>query len=439
MTKKIAKVRISNILGIDELEFTPDGKLTTISGDNGEGKTSILKAIRSVAGGASATILRKGAEKGEVVLELDDGTELINKVTSSSSTKTVVRDGKKVPKPADAIRSLTDLLSVNPVEFLTARKQDRVKVLLESMPIKLDVEALAAAAGRPVQAADGTHALDVIEFVRKQVFDDRTGTNRAVKEKDATINQMKLVLPEVPSGVSANEDELREQVEQARSTRDAELARVAGKIEGIRTDTAVQIAKLRADAQDKIDQIKAALQVDVDAATNSLNDWEGKAARQKELTQERFTTTVTPLNETLTLIRSNREAFAKREQALATIKTMETELVDLEKDADAQTAALERIDAYKAQLINDLPIPGLEVVNGEVMRGGIVFDDLNTAQQVDIAIEIAKLRAGELAIACVDNFEMLSPRAFEEFRARAAESNLQLFVTRVTDGKLTIA
>jgi DNA repair exonuclease SbcCD ATPase subunit len=437
-TKKIAKVRISNILGIDELEFTPDGKLTEITGKNGKGKTSVLEAIKSVAGGSDATLLRKGAEKGEVVLVLDDGTELINKVTASSSTKTMIRDGKKVPKPADAIRQLVDLLSVNPVEFLTARKQDRVKVLLEAMPIELDVEKLSRIAGVPVKAAPGVPALDLIELVRKQVYEDRTGTNRAVKEKDSTINQMTLALPEVPEGVSGNEDELRAQLEQARTTRDAEHQRIATKLDGIRKENSDKVATLRAEAQAQIDAINAKLQQDVDAAKAELTDWEGKAARQRELTTERFTTAASPLNEALAVIKSSRDTFAKREQAEAYIKQMQEELAGLQQDADRQTKALDAIDAYKVELISKLPIPGLEVVNGEVLRNGIVFDRLNTAQQVDIAIEIAKLRAGELAIACVDNFEMLDPEAFEEFRARAEESNLQLFVTRVTGDEFQI-
>ena len=56
----------------------------------------------------------------------------------------------------------------------------------------------------------------------------------------------------------------------------------------------------------------------------------------------------------------------------------------------------------------------------------------------DIAIEIAKLRAGDLAICCVDRFEALSPDTLAEFKKRAEASNLQLIVTRVDRGELTI-
>lgn len=435
---KIAKVRISNILGIDELEFTPDGKLTEITGKNGKGKTSVLEAIKSVAGGSDATLLRKGTEKGEVVLVLDDGTELANKVTAAASTKTVTRDGKKVSKPAEVIRQLTDMLSVNPVEFLTARKQDRVKVLLESMPINLDTERLAKAARRPVDADPGVHPLALIEMVRKQVFEDRTGTNRAVKEKDATINQMTVALPEVPEGVSANEDELNAQLEAARAAANTEADRIATKLDAIRLEKQSAIDKVRADTQAEVDRLRAAEQEAIAEIKSDLADKEGKAGRQKEINKERFNTAADPIKATLAVIKSNRDAYAKREQTVAFIEKMKTELADLEKDAANQTQALADIDAYKAELVNNLPIKGLEVVDGEVMRDGIVFDRLNTAQQVDIAIEIAKLRAGELAIMCVDGLELMDPTAFAEFRRRVEESNIQLFVTRVSDEEFTI-
>ena len=141
---KVQKIKISNILGITELEFTPEG-FNEISGPNGTGKTSVLEAIKSVVAhsGHDATLLRKGADKGEVVLVLDDGTELAKRVTPKSSPLTVTQGGSKVAKPTDVIRQLTDLLSVNPVDFLRAPKKDRVRVLLETMPLEADTEKLA--------------------------------------------------------------------------------------------------------------------------------------------------------------------------------------------------------------------------------------------------------------------------------------------------------
>ena len=60
---RIAHLKISNILGIDELEFSPAG-FNDIRGKNGTGKTSVLEAIKAATGkGHDATLLRKGETK----------------------------------------------------------------------------------------------------------------------------------------------------------------------------------------------------------------------------------------------------------------------------------------------------------------------------------------------------------------------------------------
>lgn len=435
---KINHVRISSILGIDQLEFEA-GKFNEISGPNGQGKTSVLEAIKAaIQGGHDASLLRKGSERGEIVLVLDDGTEISKRVTERASPLTVTQDGEKAKRPTDVLKTLTDMLSVNPVDFLRAPKKDRVKVLLETMPLEADTDLLSAVSGIPVKAQPGIHALAVIEAVRKQVFDDRTGTNRAVKEKDATINQLKLAMPDAPAGVTGSEDELTAQLEEARTAKDTELERVSTKLAGIRSESQAKVDAIKVDAQARIDAIRAEAQEAVAAEQAKLADIESKAGAQRERTIAKFTDAATPLNQAIAAIKANRGAAAKREQALETVAQMEKELIDLQEDAKRQTKALDDIDAYKVQLLASLPIPGLEVIDGELFRDGVPFDRLNTASQVDIAVEIAKLRAGELGVICVDGVELLDSAAFEAFRERSIESGLQLFVSRVSDEQFQV-
>ena len=133
---KISHVRIQNILGIKQFEFDA-GQFNILSGKNGQGKTSVLEAIKAaLKGGNDATLLRKGAEAGEVVLVLEDGLEIRKRVTSRTATTTVLQDGKSQPRPAEFLSRFADMMSVNPVDFLTAPKKKRVEVLLEAMPIE---------------------------------------------------------------------------------------------------------------------------------------------------------------------------------------------------------------------------------------------------------------------------------------------------------------
>lgn len=427
---QISHIKISNILGIEELELSPNG-FTQISGRNGTGKTSVLEAIKStLKGGHDATLLRKGEKKGEVVLVLDDGTEIRKRVTETGSTTDVMQGGKKINKPGEAIRALTDMLSVNPVEFLTAPAKDRVRVLLESMPLEVDAERLGKIAGVKVQARPGVHALHVIDQVHKEVFDARTGTNRAVKEKAGTISQLRQALPPEGSGVEGDEAELDARLAEMNTALDAEKKRIDTKLAGLRTAKDNDIVGIR-------EQI-AKLQEQVAGLQQSFNEIEGKANAQRQRAAEKHAAEIAPVRAALQRIRDDRDSYARRQQTLDTIETMVTELEGLEAEAASQTEALDAINAYKLDLLSSLPVAGLEVKEGELFRDGVPFDRLNTAQKIDIAIELAKVRAGDLGVICADGLELLDDGALDEFRQRAEDSELQFFITRVSNEDFSI-
>jgi predicted ATP-binding protein involved in virulence len=417
MTLHISKIRISNILGIDQLEFEP-GKFTEISGGNGQGKTSVLEAIKAaLQGGHDATLLRKGTSKGEVVLVLDDGTEITKRVTESGSDTKVKQDGKAITRAAERIRGLADLLSVNPVEFLTATKKERVNVLLQAMPIDADITYMAEITGLELDNSLNGLGLAAIDAVRKLVFDARTGTNRAVSEKKATIGQLKQAVPQIADGITGSEDELQSQVDAIDSARHAELDRIAAKLTAIREDTAAAIQKLKDD----------------------LAEAERKAAAQREKKLAEFAAQRDPVALQLQVIRQNREAAGARKQTLETIANLQADLESLESEATNQTQSLDELDTYKTDLLSRLPIPGIEVRDGEIYRDGVQFDRLNTAQQVAIAVDVAKLRSGELGTICVDGLELLDDAHYQAFKEAAISSGLQLFVTRVGDGEFSIS
>ena len=436
---KITHITLKNFMGFSELELSPRG-YTEITGKNGQGKTSVMEAVKQITkSGHDATLLRKGAEAGEVGYVLDDGMTISRKINESTST-TEVRgaDGKKVARPASTIAALTDIMSINPVDFLMAPKKDRVRVLLESMPLEADVEELSRLSGIEVTAQQGLHALSVIEQVHKQVYDERTGTNRAVTEKQATINQLRQAMPDENDPITGDEDELVAKVDAARTARDTKLEKIRAKMDGIKIKAQADIDAIRTKLQADIDALKAEAQGKVDAIKADEADNAARASNATEATNTAFNETTAPLNEALAAIRRDREAAAKRLVTQQTIDTMAGELEVLKQTAIDQTNALKAVEQYKSKLLDNLPISGLEVKDGEIYRDGVVLDRLNTAQQVSIAVEIAKLRAGELGIICIDRAELLDSESLQALRESVAEAGLQLFVTRVSDDEFSV-
>lgn len=443
---RISHITIKNILGIRDLEFTPTG-FTEITGHNGSNKSSTLEAIKSVfKGGHDATLLHEGAEKGEIVLVLDDGTEIKKVVREHTSDTSISKDGRRLPKPAELIKSLVDKLSNNPIEFLTAKKDDRVSIFLQSVPLVADIEKLQQISGVKVPNVEGMHAYHVIEHVYTQVYDDRTGTQRAVKEKEATIIQLRQAMPEQSDGVIGGEEELEGQLIVLDAQKDKDLGEVHTKLSSFTTQINAEMARVinKYDAQieDLQRQIEALRQnkaQETKALQERVTVVETKANAKRQEIKDTHRDNRAPVETQLSLLRTNRNLAARRAQTLDTIKILDLELVSLKNDVTRQEKALDGIKQYKSDLLASLPIPGVEVRNGEIYRDNIVFDRLNAAQRVGIAVEIAKLRAGELGVICVDGIELLDSATFNEFRTQSqAVPHLQFFVSRVTDGAFNI-
>lgn len=432
MSLSVSRVKISNILGVEDLELTP-GKFTAIVGRNGSGKTSTLEAIKAaLRGGHDATLLRNGADQGEVVLVLDDGTQIAKRITAKTSTAAVIGpDGKRVAKPSESIRDLIDALSVNPIEFLSVPRKQQISALLEAMPMRADLARLSEITGMTLDASlADLHALEVIDRVHRDLYDERTGTNRAVKEKTATINQLSAAIPAGAGAVEGGETGITEAMAAIDANRDAEMDRIDKKLAGLESGWDDKLAD--------IEERMQALRDEQSAVMSERATIRQAAEKQRAKAQADHAAARAPLAQKLAIIQANRDAEAKARATRETIAQMEEEAEALREDADKATAALGALDAYKAELLASLPIPGLAVRDGEIYFNDVLFDRLNSAEQVKVAVSVAKLRAGQLGLVCVDGIERLDGPAFENFKKAAIESGLQLVVTRVTDGEFNV-
>lgn len=426
MNLQVGLIKISNILGIEDMEIRP-GKLTVIKGRNGAGKSSVIESIKGVLkSGHDATLLRNGADKGEAVLVLDDGSRISKSITPTKSTRRFV-DASGVPSdaPAGDIAALYDALSANPLEFLELDGKQQVSALLEAMPMRADVAKLQEITGAPVAPELArAHALTAIDAVHKAIYDGRTGTNGAIRDKKGTIRQLEAAIPEALAESDAvDETELEAALAAADEARDAEMKRIDDKL-----------ALMERAWQARLDE----LQAEIDKTKATRVDVRGKAEKQRQRTREQCAAEKQPINDRLLLIRSNRDAAAKARATRETIDKMHGELAKLEQEAEAATDSLAKLDAYKADLLAALPIPGLQVKEGALYYGEVLFKRLNTAEQMKVAVEIAKLRAGPLGLVCVDGAERLNDAAFAEFSKQMIASDVQAIVTRACDGPLKV-
>ena len=447
----VTKLSIKNILGIESMEVNP-GSVTEVSGSNGAGKTSILEALRAVlSGGHDATLLRSGADKGEVVLVLDDGTE-IRKTVGADKSQTVVKHPTfgKLPKPAEFIKKLSDALTLNPVTFLSAPKKDRADQLLSAIPMKVTADQVAFVPTAALRGVDlDKHALESIGSISKAVYDLRTGVNRVEKEKRVTAAQMaKTLPPDAPEGdwgdvLTATTGEWQA-LHKATSARlaviEAERVEYRDAADG---EALAQIIKVKEELQAAIDKLRAEATAEIDlirqGAERADARADSEAAAKREAEEAVFRPKEAELKEKIGHARAMVEQQAQAEKAREFIAKMEAEADSMKEQSTALTSALSKLEVLKASLLEKLPIPGLSVQDGDIYLDGIPFDRVNTARKVAVAIEVAKLRAGELGLVAVDGLELLDAKTFTEFKKSAAKSNVQFVISRVSEGPLTVS
>ena len=417
MSVKLIKIR--NVLGVADIEFEP-GKVTEISGRNASGKSSILNAIRSVAKvGGDATLLRAGEEQGEVVLVLDNDTEIGRKFTEAR-TYPYARQGKmNAGSPASFIAGLTGQYALNPIDFIVADDKKRIEYLLSCIDIQHDTEALEKITGLQVAPGGSMGPIEFIDALRKQLYDKRTGLNRALKEGEAAVVRLEKSLPEQVRGA----DELKAERN--------EVARAANDIITAAKDKICVLAKDMTDRVAKIDDMIADLQQEKSDLRAKLSDdtvAEQAAANEK----------TAAMRDRVARLDAQIEEAGRVDNTLQIIAQSKADVERLDKEAKQTTKRIVKLDEYKAKQLEALPVPDLTVVDGKLMVGSLPFENINMAEKVRIAFELARMQAGELGLVCVDGLELLDRQHYDELIERAKNSDVQLIITAVTNDDLTI-
>jgi len=419
---KISKIQISNILGIDRLEFEP-GKITTISGQNASGKTSVLEAIKgALGGGHDGTLLKNGTDEGEIVLIFDNGEILTKKMSRKKST-VVMEDpeGKKMKLGASYINEIVDSVGVNPIQILTAGPKTRIKLLLDSVPMELPVDEIKLITGLNRSNIEEGHPLKVIEDIKKNIFDERAYLNAQVKKLETIVEEMHKTIPFQKDKKDWAEvvGSLRTDLEEISKVKDS-------KVEQSNNSYQKALQQIKDKAQDEIYLIKDKLDKDGEELRTQTADY------LKGL-QERFSEDSEPIKTKITEADQNSKNQTKISGAIEYVEKHRKEIELQKKEVLSQTGMLDSLDTLKDELMANLPIENLEVIDGDIHISGVPFDTLNEASKISFCLMVAGMRKTKLPLVCVDGLESLDESTFQKFKELAEKTDMQFFVTRVSE------
>ena len=416
---KVKKLSIRNIMGVAEIEVMPN-RVTLISGKNATGKTSIMSAIASIIGGGhDASLLRKGEQDGEAVIVFDDGLEIEKTITENNSKLAVSKDGVSMKSPAKYVKELFGS-GFNPVNFLNMNEKGRIDEILKNAPISMDMSTIEDITGGIVEGIDYMeHPLKVIDKIRTSLYDSRTGFNRVVSDAEKTKREMRNAIVDVDPSVTKEIEEKRE-----------ELSRVEESISYAEQEYYENRESVNAEEQEAIDNIKA------------------KYAGIKEAMRNKHDKIVESMQETKQAIRGELFALANQENLLKQQEHTRKYIDDLEKKIQTNnaeslrlSAAIDKLDRYKASLVADINIAGhtVNISDGKLLIDDIPYEKLNTAAKVSIAMSIAEANMGDARLAVIDGAECLDNDSLSAIAKEAEERDIQLIMFRVSeDAELTI-
>lgn len=447
---RINKIKINNILGIEHLEYDPN-TINVVVGENGSGKTSFLNALRAaLQTGTDATLLRKGAEKGEAVIVLDNETEIRRRVSEKGTPSDLKHPtfGRSTT-PAGVIKGLTSALQLDPIAFVTAKKEQRVDMLLRLIPWKIDSEILSYFPKEALNKVNpDDHGLAVIDRLDRNVYDLRTGVNRLVEDKRKAVEVLQETLPEAPpSGnwgetLSAAQAELsalnRSAQEDARK-KESEHARKKEEVKR-RHDNFKQSITINLNAV--IERLKMKASQDIEISEQRLaKDIEAEEGHHKEVVEKasaEFQEEKAPILEKIGNAKAMIEQNTKAEVTRDNIAAFTAEADRLAMEAQKLTDARERLADIKAKFLANLPFKGLSIRDGDIYIGEIPFETINTAEKVKFLSRLIKLLSPELPIFIMDNIECLDSKTRVEWLKELENFEGQVFYACVTDGPFEI-
>lgn len=424
MSQKIEYIAVKNFKGIKELEVSNLSRFVAVFGKNGAGKTSFIEAIKSAikADKWVNSKVRIGEEKGEIEVKFEDF--VIKRIVGENGKLIVEHNGELVAKPQAWLDGVFKWTIWDPQKFINLHNKEKIKYLLETQGKKLEYDELEKQ--REVKYAERTNLHRSLLAKKEELDKTDTSTFEHLEESDMDVAVLQLQLKEAESKNQAI-FELQSRIDKGLSVKEScqkELENLRNQSESIdRQIEALKAKKLDLEKQeqekseylDKVidqiadlqDQFQASEKIDTTAILEQLNTHNATVAKNAQL-------------------KAQKELYEKQVENKNQLQVQWKELDD---------AVLE-IEQLQNDLIKDLNLSyKLKLEEGvmyvEVSENWIPLDELNTAQQLEIGVDICLSWPNEIKIITIENANALDPNTLERVREKIESNQAQCFLETV--------
>lgn len=392
MSIKINQLQIENVKRVKAVKLEPSATgLTVIGGKNGQGKTSVLDAIAWALGGnrnKPSNEKRDGSLVPPTInIVMDNGLQVIRKGKNGDLTVVDPTGQKAGQKLLDEFISS---MALDLPKFMNANNKEKAETLLKIIGL----------------------GAELAEMERKaaQTFNTRTTIGQIATQKEKHAEDM-LTYPDAPTELVSAGDLIKQQ--QAIMATNAENQR--------KREDKAKYEREVAETRSKIFDLEASL-------ANSLNSLKVAQMHAEELhdeSTEALERNIEDVEAINNKVRTNMEREKAQDEATNYRKQYGTMSEELQKIQEAKTKMLQNAD---------LPLPGLSVDDGELVYNGAKWDCMSGADQLRVAVAIARKLNPNCGFVLLDKLEQMDQETLKEFGTWLEAEGLQVIATRVSTG-----
>lgn len=460
---KITRLRIAHFLGIEQMEINLNEGLNMIRGRNGSGKTSILEAIRTTLGGATAdkTMIRNdGTGASETLIELDGSTIVRRRIDESgtrlSVTERVGNIDKETKQGKRWLSEIVGAIGLDPIQLFNANPAERRRILLSVVPPRLTEKDVLDAIADEMDAELGD------EVQARTVASNILSTLKpfTIESKRIGLDALGMVETEIMARRSYAWSE-KERIERTATTIRATLP-AAYKPEDVpdvgavlkELDVANESAKSAVASRHTMDRCEESvirLRSDVETLMTKLE------IAQKELLQAQIDhsrATEEHKSKLAAVIDADpiRERLAGLEERRTHRKAYDT-LNEFDRDATktatmvraydraVRRAVRERLPELLWSRIDGSPLGAmrLSMEGGTLKVNGVDVDNMSESERLRLAMAVARATSGELKTICVDGLESFDKTTLAAFVEEAEKDGHQYIAAHVDDCDLVVS
>lgn len=429
---RVLEIHAENIKRVSVVDITPEGELVEISGNNGNGKTSVLDAIMwGLEGKAKIQWepITHGKQTGIIKLALGDDdaryriTRTLKQMLHADGTyidgfvqELKVEDmqrGGKLKRPQEVLDALLGEISLDPLEFVRSSAKERLeflKSLVKGFDFKLHAD-------RRLRLYDERTEIGRDRDRLAHYAEELSGDDRFVVEEGLAITDIDPLVKKLGEIGAQASNRARE--EMGRSRLRDQVTNIAQTVKQ-NMERQDQILK---DAERQIEALK-------DKNKQLLADASAIAVELEKLPPLPDVPDPTPIEREIADVREMNKV-AERYQQWVKAREKATAAGD---SYAKKTRQIDRIDEAVRQAIAqaNLPVPGIELGEEDVMLNGVRFEQASHAEQVRAAMGLAMAGKPDLKIVAIREGAFLDQNSFGLVRELAKAQGFQVFIETIT-------